>query len=102
LPGYAGTGIEYYYDTKTRRVNHGKLVSDILSGDHSPILGRAVPNLTPWVAGKRIGEVVRAINAANRFEKYYYQPQYGQCRDGQPDPQPLPPFSPFPDFPTLP
>jgi hypothetical protein len=105
LPGYGGTGIEYYYDTKTRRVNRGKLISDILSGDHSPIPGGALPDLSTWIASVRGNQVARALIAANKFEKYYYQPDYGQCYPGQLDRYPLPPLpNPFPDpfhFPTL-
>ena len=109
LPGYQNSGIEYYYDTKTRRVNRGKLVSDILTGDHTPIHsipGGALTSLTSLFASTRSGELARALSAASRFEKYYYQPIYGQCILGQPDILPLPPFpdpfeNPF-NLPTFP
>lgn len=67
-----------------------------------PILGRALPNLTAWVAGNRLSAVTRALIAANRFEKYYFEPLY-VCIDGQPVPRPLPPelLDPLP-FPTVP
>jgi hypothetical protein len=91
LPGYNHSGIEYYYDTKTGNVNRGKLLSDILSGDHSPILGRAVLNLTGWVGGSRNSQISIALIAARKFEKYYYRPVW-ECRSGQPEPQPVPPL----------
>jgi hypothetical protein len=95
LSGYQGSGIEYYYDTKTGLVNRGKLISDILTGSHSPI--GAISYLLGDVYGARIGQISLALHAANSFEKYYYQPEYGQCRPGQPEPRPMPPLpDPFP------
>jgi hypothetical protein len=94
LIGHNGTGIEYYYDPKTARVDRGRLIGDILTGDHSPIPGRVLPTLTAWLGSARTAQVSVALTAATRFEKYYYQPNYGQCRDGQ---VPLPPL-PYPPF----
>jgi RHS repeat-associated protein len=94
LSGHNNSGIEYYYDPKTARVDRGKLISDILTGDHSPIPGRVLPTLTAWLGSVRTAQVSVALTAATRFEKYYYQPNYGQCRDGQ---VPLPPL-PYPPF----
>lgn len=92
LPGYNGSGIEYYYDVKTGNVDEGRLISDILSGDHSPIRGGAFFSLTSYVGGTRNSQISIALIGAREFEKYYYRPMWAQCRDGQPDPQPLQPI----------
>jgi hypothetical protein len=99
LPGFNATGIEYYYDTKTGLVNRSKLVSDILTGNHSPV--GLVFSFLGNISGARNSQIGLALFAANRFENYYYQPEYGQCREGQPDPRSI---TPFPDpfhFPNL-
>mgnify|MGYP001021932433 CR=1 FL=1 len=80
------SGIEYYYDPDTGHVNRAKLISDILSGNKSPIPFGVLPSLTSYVGGARTGQISPILLAARRFEKYYYRPQYGQCRDGIPDP----------------
>ena len=104
LQGYNNLGIDYYYNVKTGEVNRAKLISDILSGDHSPIRGGMALNLTAWVGGSRNSQISAALIAARRFEKYYYRPEWAQCSDRQPDPQPFQPFpNPFSDpFPSLP
>ena len=93
LQGYNNSGIEYYYDVKTGNVNRGKLLSDILSGDHSPISGAL-----GYVGATRIGQISFALIAAREFEKYYYRPVWAQCNPSQSDTQHLPPL-PFPPFP---
>ena len=80
------SGIDYYYDPDTGLVNRAKLISDILSGNKSPIPFGALPSLTSYVGGQRFGQISAVLVAARRFEKYYYRPQYGQCREGVPDP----------------
>lgn len=92
LPGYNGSGIEYYYDTTSGKVNRAKLLSDILSGNHSPVLG-----FLGYIGATRVGQISIALIAANKFEQYYFRPDWGQCHDGQPDPRPVLPFE-FPNF----
>jgi hypothetical protein len=98
LPGRNGSGIEYYYDVKTGDVDEGRLISDILSGDHSAIRGGVISDLI-WSAVPiaRNSQISIALIAAREFEKYYYRPVWGQCRSGQQDTQPVPPL-PFPPF----
>ncbi len=70
LPGYLHTGIDYYYDPNTGQVNTGRLISDILTGDHSPIPGGEAA----FVATERANQIENALIAAYMFEQYYQQP----------------------------
>ena len=83
LPGYENSGIEYYYDPKTGQVNRSKLISDIFSGDNSPILGVFSPlaGLVGMIGSQRSGQIVTVMIAAHLFEEYYhpYLAQYITC-----------------------
>ena len=93
LPG-DDSGVEFYADA-SGRVNRGKLISDILTGDHSPI-----GNLFGIAFGgqHRFSQIGAVLVAAAAFEEFHHQYElyYGCPRlIGPPDPHSDPLRDPF-------
>jgi len=63
LPGNKN-GVEFYAD-ESGHVNRGKLISDILSGDHSP------SGFAGNIGATRMGQISFALLAAELFEDYH-------------------------------
>ena len=90
-------GIEYYADANGK-VNRGKLVSDILTGNHSPI-GHLSGVVLPSVGLERLSQISAVLVAAEFFESYHKQIQLIKCAPrhyGPPRPYP----DPLKDFPN--
>jgi hypothetical protein len=81
LPSPDGSGVQYYYDQKTGQVDRGRLISDILTGNHSPIPLGAVSDLVAFSGAPRSGQIGTVLIAAYRFEQYYrqYLSLYNTC-----------------------
>lgn len=77
LPGDVG-GVEFYADA-SGNVNRGKLISDILTGDHSPLPLGMVPNLTAWIGGARNSQVSVVLLAAQNFEDFHHDYESYRC-----------------------
>lgn len=104
---YAIKGPVDYYADKEGRVNRGKLISNILSGNRSPALG-IVSSATSMFSGARNGQITLALLAAKLFEDYHVNNPYFCPKPQKPYGPPKPPSTPTtppiapPPFPPVP
>jgi hypothetical protein len=103
LPGDNDSGVEFYADA-SGNVNRGKLISDILTGDHSPI-GHLSGIVLSNVGQERISQIGTALVAAFEFEEFHHKYNfYNICPDPYwpPAPTPFPDPLKIPSFPVFP
>jgi hypothetical protein len=95
LPGDERSGVEFYADA-SGNVNRAKLITDILTGDHSPLPFGAFLGLNSWIGGARTGQVGIVLMAAQSFEDYHHDALYPCIIPKPPFEFPKPAPYPFP------